>query len=115
MDIVAPFVADGEPPEPMEPGERTFDHPAEDPEPAAMRTAGLGDDRDNALRREAGVALVRPVGAIALDTPGLRRERPRRPATACKAATIGSSWVTSFTLAAVSWARSGTPRASVRR
>src|ERR1700683_2945141 len=80
MDIVAPFVADGEPPEPMEPGERTFDHPAEDPEPAAMRTAGLGDARDNALRREAGVTRLRPVGAIAL--VGLRLGRPRRPATA---------------------------------
>ena len=70
MDIVAPFVADGEPPEPMEPGERTFHHPAEDPEPAAMRTAGLGDDRDNALRREAGVTRLRPISAIALDHPG---------------------------------------------
>lgn len=70
VDIVAPFVADGEPPEPMQPSQGPFHDPAEDPEPASVRTPGFGHDRDNPLRREAGVALGGPVGAIALDDTG---------------------------------------------
>ena len=56
----------------------------------------------------------RPVGAIALDDLGLRRGRPRRPATAGNAATIGSSCVTSWTLAAVRWAIERDALASVK-
>jgi hypothetical protein len=47
--------------------------------------------------------------------PGLRRKRPRRPRTAGKVSTIGSRWVMLLTLAAVTCATSGTPRASVMR
>ena len=50
MDVRAAFVAQREAAEAMQPGQGAFDNPAEDAEAAAMRTAGLGHHRHDALR-----------------------------------------------------------------
>ena len=76
MDVSAPFVADAEPPEAMEPGDRAFDDPAEGAQAAAVGTARWGHDGDDALAREPRVAGARPIGAIALDHSGLPSRTP---------------------------------------
>ncbi len=49
MDGCAAFVAQREATEAMQPGQGAFDNPAEDAEAAAMRAAGLGHHRHDAL------------------------------------------------------------------
>jgi hypothetical protein len=85
VDVRAAFVAQREAAEAMQPGQGAFDNPAEDAEAAAMRTAGLGHHRHDALRGQSRVAGARPVGAIALHGAGLTARapgvgRPRRAA-----------------------------------
>ena len=76
MDVRATFVAQREAAEAMQPGQGAFDNPAEDAEAAAMRTAGLGHHRHDALRGQSRGAGARPVGAIALHGAGLTARAP---------------------------------------
>ncbi len=70
MDIGAPFVADGEAAEAMEPRDRSFDDPPDDAEAAAMRCAAARDHRDNTLRVQPIAMRLRIVAAIALEDVG---------------------------------------------
>ena len=79
MHVGTPLVAECESSEAMQPRQRAFDHPAEDAEPTAVRTPRFGDDRDDALLRQARVSWGGPVGPIALDDAGLP---PRAAASA---------------------------------
>jgi hypothetical protein len=97
----------------MEPGDCPFDDPPHDAEAAAVGRAAARDHRDDALRVQPIAMRLGVVAAVPWRTSGRRRGRPRRPRTAGSAATNGSSCVMSFTLAAVTCATSGTPRASV--
>lgn len=63
----------------MEPGQRPFDDPAQDTETAAVWAPGFGDDGDDALRFEAGVAGGGPIGPIALDDARLSTRPSRTP------------------------------------
>ena len=77
MDVVATFVTDREAAKAMEPGVRTFDHPSEDAEAAAMWRAPSRQDGDDALGAEAIAVRLRVVPPIALDHARLA---PRAPA-----------------------------------
>ena len=80
MDVVATFVTDREAAEAMEPGVRTFDHPAQDAEAAAMRRAPSGQDGDDALGAEAIAMRLRVVPSIALDDARLAPRATAAPA-----------------------------------
>ena len=62
----------------MKPGVRTFDHPAEDAEAAAVRRSAAREDRDDALRPQPVAMRLGVVAAIALDHIG---PTPWPPAT----------------------------------
>ena len=78
MDVGAPFVADGEPPKAVEPGQRALRHPAMAAEALGGLDAAAGKARDNAPLPASGptawvvVALV--VSACSLC--GRQRGRP---------------------------------------
>jgi hypothetical protein len=76
VDVRAAFVAQREAAEAMQPGQGAFDNPADDAEAAAMRTAGLGHHRHDALRGQSRVAGARPVDVIALHGAGLTARAP---------------------------------------
>ena len=80
MDVVATFVTDREAAEAMEPGVRTFDHPAQAAEAAAMRRAPSGQDGDDALGAEAIAMRLRVVPSIALDDARLAPRATAAPA-----------------------------------
>ena len=67
MDIVASFVPDREAAIAMEPGVRAFDDPATDAQAAAIRRSPPGEDRDDALGKEAIAMRLRVVAAVALE------------------------------------------------
>ena len=70
MHISAPFIAQREATEAMQPRERALDDPAEDAQATAVRAARLGDHGDDALRLESSVSGGGPVGAVPLDDAG---------------------------------------------
>jgi len=77
MDIGASFVAHREATKSVQPSQGPFDDPAQDAEAAAMRTARLRHDGENALVGEPGVSGRRPVGAVPLNDTRLA-PRPAR-------------------------------------
>ena len=78
VDVRAAFVAQREAAEAMQPGQGAFDNPAEDAEAAAMRTAGLGHHRHDALHG-AGLTAQAPGSAAARLTSRIS-PKPKRPA-----------------------------------
>ena len=88
MDVRAAFVAQREAAEAMQPGQGALDNPAEDAEAAAMRTAGLGHHRHDALRGQSRVAGARPVARDHLARPPWTpRTRPPRLGNRCAIST----------------------------
>ena len=67
MDIRAPFVADCEAAEAMEPGDCPFDDPPHDAEAAAVGGAAARDHRDDALRVQPIAMRLGVVAAVALE------------------------------------------------
>ena len=67
MDIVASFVTNREAAIAMEPGVRAFDDPATDAQAAAMQRPPPGQDRDDALCKEAIAMRLRVVASVALE------------------------------------------------
>ena len=67
MDIVASFVPDREAAIAMEPGVRAFDDPATDAQAAAIRRSPPGQDRDDALCKEAIAMGLGVVASVALE------------------------------------------------
>jgi hypothetical protein len=67
MDIVASFVPDREATIAMEPRVRAFDDPATDAQAAAIRRSPPGQDRDDALCKEAIAMGLRIVAPVALE------------------------------------------------
>ena len=77
MDVIAAFVTQAESAEAVQPREGALDDPPKDAQAAAVGMAGLSDDGDNALRREAGVTGPRPVAAVPLHDVGLAERSAR--------------------------------------
>lgn len=67
MDVVEPFVADGEAAIAMQPGERPLDDPARPTEPTAVRPETARQDRRDAAGAQGLAVPGRVVAAIALD------------------------------------------------
>jgi hypothetical protein len=115
VDVGAALVADREATKAVEPGDRAFDHPPTGAEAAAMRRAPARQDRRDPARPETVTVRWELWPRSPWSASGRRRVCARRPRTAGKASTIGSRWVMSLTLATVTCATSGTPRASTMR
>ena len=98
----------------MQPGQRAFDDPPGEAEPAAVRRAALGEHGGDALRAERRDAIAnRSPGRLAA-VGACVDGRPGVPGSAGIARTSGRSCVMSLTFAAVTCAARGTPRASMR-
>jgi len=83
VDVRAAFVAQREAAEAMQPGQVAFDNTAEDAEAAAMRTAGLGHHRHDALHGAGLTARFAPADArssAARLTSRRISPKPKRPA-----------------------------------
>lgn len=68
MDHRASLVANGEPSEAVEPGERPLDDPPRPPEAAAVAGVASGQDRHNATCPELTPVALRVVAPVALET-----------------------------------------------
>jgi hypothetical protein len=76
MDIGAPFVADREPAEAMEPRDRPFDDPPQDAKAAPVRRAAARDHRDDALRVQPVAMRLGVVATVALEDVGAAAGTP---------------------------------------
>jgi hypothetical protein len=82
VNVLAPFVADGEAPEAGHPGQGPLHFPAVSPEPAAVLNAAPGDARD-----DAAAAAVAPAEAVVVALVGVQLVgAPTRPAAGPAAA-----------------------------
>jgi hypothetical protein len=116
VNLIVPVVTDPQALELVRRGQRLLDEPAEDAQPAAVRRVAPGDLAGDRLARQRHAVAVRVVRPVAHDHARLAERRaPGRPRTAGIASTSGSSCVTSWRLAPVSLAASGTPLASVAK
>ena len=130
MDIGSAFVADREPSESVQPGDRALNHPAADPEAAAVRRPSPREDWRDAPSPEAIPVWLRVVAAVALQGAGLLAGTPASAAHGGKrgderielrdvvdvgrrylrderdAARIGDEVVFGALLAAIGWVRS---------
>jgi hypothetical protein len=115
MEVLAPLVADREPPEVIEPRHRPLDHPAMPPQPRLVLDPLAGDaDADTPPRQEAAAAahVVALVGVHLLRS--LSRP-PARPRTGGMASITAAKTVASGRLAPVRPAARSSPCRSTAR
>ena len=113
MDIVSALVTHPQPAALVQPGQGSFDNPAVHAQPAAMPGAPLGNQRGNVARPQPLPMLPGVIGPVRIQPLGSAARTPRLPRTGGTPSTKGSSWVTSWRLAPVRVAASGTPLPSV--
>lgn len=80
MHTGAPLVADRQTSKPMEPRDRSFDHPARAAQPAAVIAAAFSQQRANPARSQLGAMRLRVVAAVALHQLRLASRPPRSAA-----------------------------------
>src|SRR5262245_20407350 len=113
LDLAPPIRPQAQPPEPVPPRHRPLRHPAEHPQPTAVRRPLVGEER-----LDAAAAPLLPLGLGGRGPAPVQRLGPAPggpglPPAGGTASTNGSTGGTSLPLAPVSVAASGRPWASV--